>query len=217
MEPSHVKKFKEIEIEDMALKQLSRSYPKGFELPIDIEYVAETHKYIDSVVLIPEIENRFGVAACLYCPYQDQIFDIVVDEDTYLRQRYRANFSIAHEFGHIVLHYDLFKDCCEIEDTIRLNERIKESYKVIEDDANRFAGAIMMPYTNIKLDASKVYEYLVREYGFNEQLIPDKIKTTLAQRYDVSFTAMKIRLKELSIKKKISTALYREYHMLDDL
>ena len=144
------------------------------------------------------------------------MFDIIVDEDTYLDQRYRANFSIAHEFGHIILHYDLFKDCQDIDDTIELNKRIKNVYKDIEDDANRFAGAILMPFTKIKIDTNKAYEGLITEYGFNEQLIPEKIKEILARGYDVSYLAMKIRLIQLNLLNKISTALRRQYHILDD-
>jgi Zn-dependent peptidase ImmA (M78 family) len=217
MDPSHVKKYTDAQIENLALKHLGEVYPDGFEPPVDIELVVESHEKIGDIIPMPLIEDKFRVAACLAYRAQDQVFDIIVDEDTYLRQKYRANFSIAHEFGHIVLHSGLCEECHGIDDTIKLNERIKGIYRHIEDDANRFAGAILIPFTKIKIDTNEVYGYLVRKYGFDIQLIPEKIKLILAKRYDVSFMAMKIRLKELDLHNKISTAINRAYYFLDDL
>lgn len=142
-------------------------------------------------------------------------FDILVDEETLDSHYARANFSIAHEFGHVVLHSQLCGDCRTVEDAIALNARIKNAYNFIERNADYFAGAILMPLRTLPEDTAKVYEALVRSFGCEINLIPDKVRSTLARRYGVTIQPVAIRLKELGLSRKIENALRSRAPYLD--
>ncbi|QTD40301.1 ImmA/IrrE family metallo-endopeptidase [Sporosarcina sp. Te-1] len=46
----------------------------------------------------------------------------------------RRNFDLAHELGHLLLHYK-----------VEFNMQDKSSYRILEDEANSFASAFLMP------------------------------------------------------------------------
>src|SRR5699024_401912 len=61
---------------------------------------------------------------------------------------YRQQFSIAHEIGHWVLHQN-----------INPQELDKDEYKVIEEEANKFASALLLPKDSFFTDLrSKVVD-----------------------------------------------------------
>ncbi|MBN2269440.1 MAG: ImmA/IrrE family metallo-endopeptidase [Sedimentisphaerales bacterium] len=206
MEPSHVGRYSDAEIERRTMEILSGAFPEGIEIPIDIDRLVYQHNSIDDIVPAELLEDKFKVAAVLISKSNGH-FDILVDEDTLDSHYARANFSIAHEFGHVVLHCQICRDCRTVEDAIALNTRIKNAYNFIERNANYFAGAILMPLRTLPEDTAKIYEALVRSFGWDINLIPDKVCSTLARRYEVSIQPMAIRLKELSLNRKIEDAL----------
>ncbi|MCK4913112.1 MAG: ImmA/IrrE family metallo-endopeptidase [Planctomycetes bacterium] len=206
MDPSHTRRYKNFEIEVIVSTILSKEYPYGINIPVEIDLLAERNELVDDIVPIELLEDKFNVAAVLnYKP--NGHFDILVDEDTLDYGRFRANFSIAHEFGHIVLHSKLFDNCKDIDDVVSLQKRVKKAYDQIERNANFFAGAILIPQRTIFEDAAKIYEALVEDIGYDGNLIPYKLYSTLATRYAVNVQPMKIRLEELGLKQKIGKAL----------
>jgi hypothetical protein len=208
MDPSHARKYSNIEIELSVSRILTQQYPRDITMPVEIDLIVERHERLDHIVPAELLEDKFGVAAVLICKSGGR-FDILVDEGTFDHQWARASFSIAHEFGHIVLHSQVWSHCTIIEDSLALMRRIKNAnaYNFIERNAPYFAGAILIPRRTLPEHAAKVYEALVREFGYDTALIPNKLCSTLATHYKVNFQPMEIRLKELGLRTKIMSAL----------
>ena len=216
MEPSHARRHKNSEIELIVSNILSKEYPYGINIPIEIDLLAERYELVDDIVPIELLEDKFNVAAVLNHKPNGH-FDILVDEETFDQKRFRANFSIAHELGHIVLHSQICRNCKSIEDAIKLQQRFEKVkvYDFIERNANYFAGAILIPRRTFPEDTAKIYETLVKKFGYDVNLIPERLCLTLARRYAVNFQPMKIRLRELHLQRKIQTALYANSPYLD--
>ncbi len=83
--------------------------------------------------------------------------------------------------------------------------------------ANHFAGAILMPRSQMDGYVRELYKGLVEIYGFSGQvLIKDKIQTVLAQQCKVTIKPMEIRLGELKLDKKIEAALQNHLYYLEE-
>lgn len=98
------------------------------------------------------------------------------------QNRVRQRFTIAHEFGHYLLHEGLTN---HIDRDYRVNFRSDESSKatnVDEIEANFFAASILMPR-----------EFLDRDDAISA-IDSDSRVAELAKRYDVSRHAMSLRL-----------------------
>jgi len=214
MDPSHARRYTNPEIDRIVARILAEAYPEGIRIPIDIDRLVYRHDLVDDIASGGLLEDQFKVAAVLISKHNDR-FDILVDEETFDSHRFRANFSIAHEFGHIVLHSQVCSNCRTIEDAIALRRRIQNSYDFIERSANYFAGAILMPLRTLPEDTARVYEALVKNFGYEIDLIPDKLCSTLARRYEVSLQPMSIRLRELNLSRKMQAALRSTSPYLD--
>ena len=112
----------------------------------------------------------------------------------------RLRFDLAHELGHLVLHRCVEQS--EIDDPIRL--------KIVESEANRFAGAFLLPKTSFPHEI-----YTLKLDAF----IP------LKKRWKVSIQSMVHRCKDLDIidadqylnlYKQISFRKWRKKEPLDD-
>lgn len=90
----------------------------------------------------------------------------------------RQRFTLAHEIGHFLLHRDLIGD--GIVDDAMYRSPLGDHY---ERQANRFAADTLLPAD------------LVRQEWRNG----NKAIQTLAERFDVSADAMRIRLEELGL------------------
>jgi Zn-dependent peptidase ImmA (M78 family) len=101
------------------------------------------------------------------------------------QSRQRQRFTIAHEFGHFLLHEGLIN---HIDRDYRINFRSDESSlatNVDEIEANFFAASILMPK-----------EFLDHENAV-DALDSDRKVAELAKKYDVSRHAMSLRLVNL--------------------
>lgn len=214
MDPSHARRYKNSEIEVIVAKILSRAHPVGIRVPIDIDWLAESNELVGDIIPADLLEDKFHVAATLISK-PDGRFDILVDDDAITYQRARANFSIAHELGHVVLHAQVCAKCCTIGDSIALRNRITKSYSLIERNANYFAGAILIPQRNIVNDTAKMYEFLVKEGNYDTKVDLNQFCATLARRYEVNPQPMRIRLEQLGLTKKIQRALLYKSPYLD--
>lgn len=182
MDPSHARKYTNQEVEVVVSKILSQSYTKGIVIPIDIDLLVERNETIDSIIPADLLQDKFNVAAVLNRKPNGH-FDIFVDEDAFISNTGRASFSIAHEFGHIILHGKVFCGCEDTDDVITLNTRIEKAYQHIERKANYFAGAILIPLRTIQAHTANLYEGLTKEYGYDINLIPYKLCANLAKVY----------------------------------
>ncbi len=98
----------------------------------------------------------------------------------------RARFDVAHELGHLCLH--AWVSASEIEDLARL--------KQIEAEANRFAGAFLLPRKSFPNEV-----YVARAEAF----------ITLKERWKVAIQAMVYRCKDLGLfDDRQVTNLYKQ-------
>ncbi len=100
----------------------------------------------------------------------------------------RKRFTMAHELGHILLHYDqeLNIDLKPIRLNRDSNSTTGESWREVE--ANYFAASILMPANLVE----QYYGVFVKKYEDDDELL-----TAMAKKFDVSVQAMGIRLAKL--------------------
>lgn len=209
MEPSHLPTYSKAEIERIAAKKLQEAFSKSLFIPVDIDLVAEKQPVVEHIYLLPELQKKFNVPAAITSKPSKKC-DIVLDANTCSFNRPRANFSVAHELGHIVLHEALYLNCNSIEESVELSKRLKTSYARIEREANYFAGAILIPRKTIFNDAEKLYEGILKgkagvDLTWNG--VMPMINSALANRYQVSTQTMRIRLEQLEINRGIHEAI----------
>jgi Zn-dependent peptidase ImmA (M78 family) len=215
MEPSHLPKYSRDQIELIAAAKLQEAFPQSLSIPVDIDLVAEKQSVVDTIYLLPELQKKFNVAA-VTTSKPNKKCDIILDENTNSVNRRRANFSLAHELGHIVLHESLYLDCHTMQESIELSKRLKKSYKSIERNANYFAGAILIPRRTIFKDIEKIYNAILTGYagdiGWNE--VMPLLYSSLANRYQVSVKTMTIRLEQLKIDRHINKAFVNKLNYI---
>lgn len=86
----------------------------------------------------------------------------------------RLRFDLAHELGHLIMHTHITEE----------DMKNKEIYNKIEDEANRFAGAFLLPATSFVLD---IYSTSIDHF------------LLLKKKWKVSLSAMIYRAEELGL------------------
>jgi len=204
MEPSHLPTYSKAEIEIIAATKLQQAFPKSLSIPVDIDLVAEKQPVVEGIYLLPGLQKEFNVVATITSKPTKKC-EIVLDANTNSYNRPRANFSVAHELGHIILHEELYLGCHSIQESVELSKRLKKSYPRIERNVNYFAGAILVPRKTIFEHTEKLYEAILKVYAgdleWNE--VMPKLYSSLANLYHVSVQTIKIRLENLKIDRSI--------------
>jgi predicted transcriptional regulator len=95
----------------------------------------------------------------------------------------RRRFSIAHEIGHFVLHPPQARH--------ERGGQVNEAMRAQEREADAFAAELLMP------------EHLVRRAALEDGADPRR----LADRFEVSVTAMSLRLRRLGLAERQSDLL----------
>ena len=149
-------------------------------LPIKIEEIAKLRGL--EVIAYPLGEDISGLLSI-----KDGKGTIGYSKD---EPRVRKRFTIAHELGHYELHReksDLFVD----KQFIYRNKNSSSTAvsQVMEQEANAFASAILMPTEYVRSEVGKIEIDLGNE---------DAIKA-LAKIFDVSTTAMSLRISGLGL------------------
>jgi len=108
----------------------------------------------------------------------------------------RQRFTLAHEIGHFCLQHVATGIHIDNKILFRKNKTDKEDTKK-EREANRFAAELLMPEhwlkKNLFINGSLNLDYWNKDDGIE----------LLAQKYDVSTSAMAIRLDELKLIPRI--------------
>lgn len=211
MDPSQSPRFNYVQIDTIAIKLLKQTFDGVISPPVDIDIIAEQLEGFHRIRLLPDLQEKYSVVAFLFNRTDGQC-DIFVDSYVDSFNTPRAEFSVAHELGHFVLHPAVFKGQDSIEKVVELNKRISRRYKFLEREANYFAGAILIPHTSIFSDTGAIYEAIIQGkapdvHDLNFTTVLPKIVATLAARYVVSTQAMQIRLEQLKINNYIKNSL----------
>lgn len=143
---------------------------------IDLEKIAEICKLKIETMYSPNISGYYD---------QEKKIIHVNNKESISRQR----FTIAHEIGHAIL---LHKG-----KTARSNEAYTTDEQQNEKEANQFAAQLLMPakmiYKLIKVVAQELFK---QETTYSMTDIY-KIIEKMAEKFQVSFLAMGIRIEEL--------------------
>lgn len=156
--------------------------------PIDIENII-----ISNGVKIREDSSLAdGVIGKITFELNKAIISINPRENTY---KSRRRFTLAHEFGHFVLH------SCEGErEFIDMSDAMyrSEASNDYEIEANHFAACILMPDSSLVEEAEKLIGYFCENpIEFSE----DEFIRRLALLFNVSIQSMRFRLSNMGILK----------------
>jgi Zn-dependent peptidase ImmA (M78 family) len=138
------------------------------------------------------LHDSFPIADCRAFSFVDQLpFVILVNNKDYEGAK---NFSLAHEFGHILLRQPAI---CNNFKALRPSRTVSE----VEVFCNEFAAHLLVPYDDLVL-----HSLIGRQDWIDEEAL-GKIAEVLAKEFKVSRFVIARRLLAL---EKISLQLYRE-------
>jgi hypothetical protein len=132
---------------DLADQFREELWPSG-DYPVDVLAIAEFSLGLEMCV-VDGLKASQDVDALLGLDFQT----IAVDRDQYMESRFHARmrYSVAHELGHYVLHKkvaDAFPK--EEKEFLEFYSQIPEDqYSWIEYQANEFAGALLVPMSEL--------------------------------------------------------------------
>ncbi|MDI2588065.1 ImmA/IrrE family metallo-endopeptidase [Psychrobacillus sp. NEAU-3TGS] len=107
---------------------------------------------------------------------------------TIKKSEVRRNFDLAHELGHLLIHYK-----------VEFTMQDKKTYKSIEDEANSFASAFLLPEVQFRKDCSSIVK----------RSNPDAY-IDIKQKWQVSLQAIAMRAFKLNI---IDYQQYRYFYI----
>lgn len=195
-------KYKDITVPfvgDSEIKRKADEFREKFwgdKIPVEIEKIIE----IKLKIKIIPIPNLFKL-----CSVDSQIssdfLSILVDHDSYLyNETNRIYFSLAHEFGHYVLHKNLFSSfkIKSIEDIISFINNIPEKqYSFLEAQANKFASHFLLPREFLLVARKEIVEkYKLK--NINDKMINSYIADSIAKKFNTSSQATELALNDLN-------------------
>jgi len=141
----------------------------------------DIYHYIDTFADIEIIEDNLNPEISGMIEYIN--FGFVITINKYHSQN-RKRFTLAHEFGHYIMHKDFLKENGSIEDRMLFRNGTKQDEKEIE--ANEFAAQLLMPEDEFKnaINSGK------------------KSIAALAEKFQVSAAAIKYRAYKLGLIKE---------------
>ena len=145
-----------------------------FKIPVDVVKIAKLNS-----INVYEGNLEKNVSGAIRYNKETENFEILVNKND---TRERKRFTIAHEIGHFFLHKEiLMSDEIHIDIMYRMPNDDEEQ-KRREKDVDYFAGALLINKT-----------LLTKMYNENNTI------TELAEMFDVSISAMTVRLDILGL------------------
>ena len=166
--------------------------------PVDVQQLAleYTHQcFPDSPITKIQGEHIDGFEGMLKANKSKTKWLIVYNDGNGSEGRQR--FTVAHEFGHYMVHRELQDEFACHDDEISTGERSKRD---IEAEADQFASTLLMPYDDFRRQV-------------NGQPISFDLIGHCADRYGVSLTAAALRWIDIAPERAILIAS-RDDHML---
>jgi hypothetical protein len=215
MDPvSHLRTYTLTELEQIAANQL-RSLGDNFTIPVDIEDIVEQCG-ID-LDIKRGLADR-GIMGQIGTNLDTGKFIIKIDEKLFeARHNQRiCRMTIAEEFAHFLLHRKTIENVKTYEDAIALKNH--PHWHKYERNAKWLAAALLIPAGHVLNDSRELYKQLVSSAGFvNPTAVKKYIRNLLADKYDVSVSAMKYRLEKwpANVMEKIDKAMRDKLDFLD--
>ena len=206
-----LREYKVEELERIA-EQYHKKMENGFTIPVDIDRIIESTPGIDLDVY-PRLKanhNILGMAGI----NPDGTFSIFIDDELMDQdsQQRRARMTLAEEFAHILIHSEAIRQVKYPKDFLLIHSHPK--WPIFDRNAKRLAAALLMPARSVTEDGAEWYSKVVSvlpahmRYS-NPAAVQKMVISKLADKYDVSFQSMQIRLGEWPIKvlEKIQEAM----------
>jgi Zn-dependent peptidase ImmA (M78 family) len=169
-------------------------------LPVDVFTVAELDLRLD-IIPFDDLFAKYGMDAML----RQDFTGIYVDAEAYqflekgpVWKQKRLRFTFAHELGHFVLHREeaASHSFSDFPAFFRwLHEESPARYR-IEQDANEFAGRLLVPRERIQDDFDR-FALRAEEISPQWHTLPDlrrALADTLSDKYGVNAQVIEIRL-----------------------
>ena len=198
--------YKPWDIEKIAQGFLSR-YWRASERWVDIEAIIE--RDLDVLIDYTSLQAP-TILGCIARRDSDGRFVIVVQEELPDQRPSQYRFTLAQEVGHLLLHRPILESARTAEDAARLHQDLTdEQYQKMEADANRCAGAILLPEANFRAAVHESYETWFHQISQVTRVLAEdllqRIVRDAAKAFEVSFDAARIRLERypLSLRDAI--------------
>lgn len=195
---------------------LSKWYPEGVKLPVDVPLIAEKAG-LDIVPMPSYVFQRIGLAGVLvYYKKADQ-FSICVDKtllDPARNNESFYRFTVAEEVGHFLLHANAFRSLSSVTQFIDWYDSIgQDNYTRIEIEAKLAAADLLIPY-------SLLWE-LVKSWQSSRECNPASFPVfeeylsaaveSLGKRFEVSRECMRKRFFQTGVERHLRDA-YIQFH-----
>ena len=191
-------KYKNIVVPFVGNAEIKRKADKfrekywGEKIPVKIEGVIEIKLRI-KIIPIPDLFKLCSVDSQISSDFSS----IWVDQESYLNdETNRLYFSLAHEFGHFVLHKELFSSFAikSIEDVVSFINNIPEKqYSFLETQANKF----VLPRKFLSIARREIIErYKLK--SVDEKMVNSYIADSIAKKFEVSSWAAELALNDLN-------------------
>lgn len=161
------------------------------ELPVDVKTVAaeiSKAKYPDEPITVIKDAPLPGFEGALVsAPAGKSGWGIIYNSA--VASRGRVNFTLAHEFGHYLLHRETYPEGfqCSTEDMARW----ESEYGQRENEANVFAATLLMPLDDFRGQIDTHFRPTFDELG------------NCVERYDVSLIAATLRWLQYTMRRAI--------------
>lgn len=110
----------------------------------DVETIALRAGYPTST--IPNLKSVCDSYGTGFWNIQKQCYEILIDEDSYERWYKSAQFTIAEELGHLLVHRDYLKDIKSLEARVTFEGSLDENtFFIFEKQAKNVASALLLP------------------------------------------------------------------------
>jgi len=152
---------------------------------------------------------------------QSNLTTISVDSKTYLDDRYkfRLNFTLAHEIGHLILHAEQYRNMnfASEKEFIEFQQSVDEnSLEWFEKQANEFAGRLLVPIDNLRELIAEQEEYC-KQYTERlrngdedlsdkeiESFVIDALASRIYKKFEVSKEVVKRRIRTENLKSEFA-------------
>lgn len=198
--------YSKIKIEPLSNQQIREAADRtraefwGDKIPVDIEHILEAKLNI-FIIPLPGLQHQISFDSFISSDWKN----VYVDNESYMSDRCyrRIRFSLAHELGHFILHRELFESLKikTFEDYYHFyNEVPNDQYRFLEDQANKFAGYLLIPCEIMGKHRDKLLAEARKKLigaGLENMDVDLKgyIAGDMADIFDVSTQAMEIGLK----------------------
>ena len=207
--PSKLRFFSYEEVRSIA-EEYTRQHGLGKAIPVDVDRLVDNILGIN-VIPFPSLYKSFEVNAFISNDFRR----VYVDEYLYLNLEPQYRFTLAHELGHMVLHGSYYKQF-KIDSLASYVEFVsgidEDEYKLIETQANDFAGLFLVPAAALKEHFCEQAEGIVRFIssrfkGLNKDKYLGQAVELIAQKlspiFNVHYLPIQIRIERDGLAKMI--------------